>query len=60
MTFFLSLSLAFWEVSILAATAYKNTYLGCKAGTDNCYAYNVDGSRNKALDIANGKFRHIS
>ncbi|WP_208436395.1 filamentous hemagglutinin N-terminal domain-containing protein, partial [Bartonella vinsonii] len=44
----------------LGATAYKNTYLGCKAGTDNCYAYNVDGSRNKALDIANGKFRHIS
>ncbi|EJF86039.1 hemagglutinin repeat-containing protein, partial [Candidatus Bartonella washoeensis] len=41
------------------ATTYKNTYLGCKAGTDNCYAYNADGSRNIALDLANDTFRHI-
>ncbi|WP_455466712.1 two-partner secretion domain-containing protein [Bartonella sp. B39] len=40
------------------ATTYKNTYLGCKAGTDNCYAYNADGSRNSALDLANDTFRH--
>ncbi|WP_455479878.1 two-partner secretion domain-containing protein [Bartonella sp. B23] len=42
----------------LGATTYKNTYLGCKAGTDNCYAYNADGSRNSALDLANDAFRH--
>ncbi|WP_409361865.1 hemagglutinin repeat-containing protein [Bartonella heixiaziensis] len=42
----------------LGATTYKNTYLGCKAGTDNCYAYNADGSRNSALDLANDTFRH--
>ncbi|MDM9991611.1 hypothetical protein QVL73_08115, partial [Bartonella henselae] len=41
----------------VGATAYKNTYLSCKAGTDNCYAYNSDGSRDVSLDIANGTFR---
>ncbi|MCZ2159305.1 filamentous hemagglutinin, partial [Bartonella sp. 220] len=45
----------------LGATAYKNTYMGCNANTDYyCYAYNADGSRNVALDIAsNGALRHI-
>ncbi|WP_244426902.1 hemagglutinin repeat-containing protein [Bartonella senegalensis] len=44
----------------LGASTYKNIYLGCKAGTDNCYAYNADGSRNTASDLANDTFRHIS
>ncbi|EJF81739.1 filamentous hemagglutinin family domain-containing protein [Candidatus Bartonella washoeensis Sb944nv] len=49
-------------LSNLGATAYKNTFMGCNANTDYyCYAYNADGSRNVALDIAsNGALRHIS
>ncbi|WP_406604378.1 hemagglutinin repeat-containing protein [Bartonella gliris] len=41
------------------ATTYRNTYVGCRAGTDNCYAYNADGSRNVSLDLENDTFRHI-
>ncbi|WP_375618835.1 hemagglutinin repeat-containing protein, partial [Bartonella sp. AC134YNZD] len=43
----------------LGATAYKNTYMGCNANTDNCYGYKADGSRDVSLDIANGKDRQI-
>ncbi|CDO46871.1 filamentous hemagglutinin [Bartonella henselae] len=42
----------------VGATAYKNTYLGCKVHTDAyCYGYKADGSRNGNLDIANGALR---
>ncbi|WP_375701393.1 hypothetical protein, partial [Bartonella sp. AA81SXKL] len=42
----------------VGATAYKNTYLGCKVHTDAyCYGYKADGSRDVSLDIANGTFR---
>ncbi|WP_375647458.1 hemagglutinin repeat-containing protein, partial [Bartonella sp. CR84HXZ] len=43
----------------LGATAYKNTFMHCKADTDNCYGYKADGSRDVSLDIADGEFRHI-
>ncbi|WP_375702009.1 filamentous hemagglutinin N-terminal domain-containing protein, partial [Bartonella sp. AA89HNZF] len=44
----------------LGATAYKKTYLGCNANTQDgyCYGYKADGSRDVSLDIADGKDRH--
>ncbi|WP_375676104.1 hypothetical protein, partial [Bartonella sp. CL42QHWL] len=45
----------------LGATAYKKTYMGCNANTQDgyCYGYKADGSRDVSLDIANGKDRQI-
>ncbi len=37
----------------LGATAYKKTYMGCNANTQDgyCYGYKADGSRDVSLDI---------
>ncbi|WP_019223691.1 hemagglutinin repeat-containing protein [Bartonella rattaustraliani] len=48
------------KLTNLGVTAYKKIFMHCYANTDNCYAYNADGSRNRDLNIANGGVRHVS
>lgn len=35
-------------------TLYRDAYMTCLAGTETCYGYNADGSRNASADISAG------